>query len=290
MSRNITVSLDPKTVSTAQAVQKMYGSNYYTATLLLPRSVRRAVFVFYAFVRLADEIVDNPETKGDVLSELDAYGNDWRECYRTGISENDIFLAFRDVCLQYKIEYQLTEDFLWAMRQDTIKSRYTTYEELQGYVYGSAEVIGIILTKLFGCTNHKALPYAKALGSAMQLTNFLRDIKEDYELRDRVYIPQEDLAAFSVSEMELVTLPSSERVRNLMKFEINRAHDLFNEALAGVSYLPSSVQPAVRAAAALYCEILKEIERQNYVVPAEKIRFGTLTKIRLAVLYGYVKK
>ena len=267
----------------------MYGSNYYATTLLLPRSVRPAVFVFYAFVRLADELVDNPQQNDDVVATLLNYENEWRTCYHAR-KYNEIFLAFRDVCLQYNIDFALTEDFLAAMRQDTTTLRYESYTQLHDYMYGSAEVVGIILTKLFGCQETDAIPYAKALGSAMQLTNFLRDIKEDCEIRDRIYIPQEDLRQFAVSESELLNIPSSTKVQSLIKYELQRARALYKEASRGIPYLPHAIQPAVRAASALYSEILNEIERQHYSVPSQKIRIGRLTKIRLALLYGYVKK
>lgn len=283
--------ISKETIQTAKKVQKMYGSNYYTATLLLPKDVRYAVFIFYAFVRTADEIVDNPESSESAALQLQAFTENWRRVY-TGESENggEIFTAFREICQTYDIDFSLTEDFLKAMQQDLTVQRYETYDDLKEYMYGSAEVIGIILTKLFRCTEPSALQHARALGEAMQLTNFIRDIHDDYHTRDRIYLPKKDMVDYSVTENDLIEVPSSEAVRKLIAFEVRRAHSLFSFANAGIHYLPKNVQPAVRTASALYENILKEITKNDYAVSIEKISFSTLTKLKIALLYGYGKR
>lgn len=176
------------------------------------------------------------------------------------------------------------------MHQDLTVKRYETYTDLQTYMYGSAEVIGLILLKIFGCDEAAAEKPARALGEAMQFTNFLRDIYEDFHDRNRIYIPLADLRERNLSEADLLSIPSSQAIRSLLEFEAGRAEKLYAEAIAGISLLPKTVQPAVRAAAGLYLEILHEFARAGYIVQEKKIRFSKLKKLKIALLYAYVRK
>lgn len=268
----------------------MFGSNYYAATLLLPRAIRDDVFIFYAFVRLADEIVDNPVSDSDPTTELQTFCETWRSAYTTKESNNAVLNAFADVCHRHAIPLEYIDAFLFTMQQDLHKSRYDTYADLEGYMYGSAEVIGLILLPLFGCTNESAATPARALGKAMQLTNFLRDVYEDYHERNRVYLPQEDLLSHGATESSLTEIPSPTTVRDLIRFEVSRARTLYQEAQAGIKLLPPNIQPAVRAATALYSELLTAIEKRDFAISTTKFRLSRLKKLQIALLYGYVKK
>lgn len=276
--------------TSARDIQKMFGSNYYAATLLFPRAIRDDVFVLYAFVRLADEIVDNPEPGTDPRTDLQAFRDMWEQTFNHIRTDDPILVAFADVCERHGIEFSLTTDFLNAMSTDLSVTRYETYADLQKYMYGSAEVIGIMLLRIFDCNDPQAIPPARAMGEAMQLSNFIRDIHDDYYTRDRIYIPQEDMEKHAVSESSLVATPSDKNVRALLKYECERINNIYDFALAGVNLLPIAVRPAVRVAAALYKEIIREIQRRDYTVSEKKIRFSKCKKLRIALLYGYVKK
>ncbi len=281
--------MNTEATNTAREIQRMFGSNYYAATLLLPKAIRDDIFIFYAFVRLADEIVDNATDENSASEELAFFSAAWKKMYHTGEGTDTILRAFRRVCLQHDIAYTETTDFLSAMQTDLVIKRYDTYSDLQAYMYGSAEIIGVMLTKVFGCQDEAALPYAQALGEAMQLTNFLRDIREDYIDRGRVYLPQDLLHKHSVKEGDLLKDPSTPEVRSLLEELCGKAESLYTYAQQGITLLPRNVQPAVRTASALYREIVRELARQQYNISDKKIRFSKLKKTYIALLYGYVK-
>lgn len=277
------------TINKARGIERTYGSNYYLATLFLPKKMRDAVFVLYAFVRIPDEMVDNPTPGSAPALQLATWKTDWEQVYRTGEGTDEIMLATREVFLEYDIPYSVSVEFIDAMILDLNKTRYETYDELRGYMRGSAEVVGVMLTKIFGCTNESALPYAEKLGEAMQFTNFLRDIKEDYELRGRVYLPQEDLRTYGVSEEVLCAATPSPDFIAMMQFEVARAHTLFQEAEPGIKLLPKKARRAVTLAARFYEGILDSIEKNHYSSTVAKAKLNGLQKCRL-VITSYVTK
>ncbi len=276
------------TINKARGIERTYGSNYYLATLFLPKKMREAVFILYAFVRIPDEMVDNPTPGSDPAELLRTWKEDWQRVYETGEGTNDIMLATREVFLEYDIPFSVSIEFIDAMILDLHKTEYQTYDELKHYMRGSAEVVGVMLTKVFGCTNEAALPYAEKLGEAMQFTNFLRDIKEDYELRKRVYLPQADLAIYGVHISDLVADTPSPKLIALMKFEVDRARMLFREADTGIDLLPPKARRAVRLAARFYEGILDRIEKNQYNITLPKASLSPLQKCKL-VITSYVK-
>lgn len=203
------------TIENARQIEKRHGTSYYLATLFLPKATREAVFVLYAFVRIPDEIVDNPTPGSNPTNLLQAWKSDWISTYATGKSTNNIMLATREVFLTYNIPLSLSLEFIDAMILDLTKSRYSDYTDLQNYMRGSANVVGVMLTHIFGFHDSKAFQYAEKLGEAMQMTNFLRDIKEDYRERQRIYLPQAELEAFKVTEA---------MITNYTPTQIGRAH------------------------------------------------------------------
>jgi phytoene synthase len=276
------------TIQKARSIERTYGSNYYLATLFLPKAMREAVFVLYAFVRIPDEMVDNPIPGSDPAQLLQDWKVEWQHTYDTGEGRNDIMLATREVFLRYDIPFSVSIEFIDAMILDLHKSTYETYNELQRYMRGSAEVVGVMLTKVFGCENEAAFPYAEKLGEAMQFTNFLRDIKEDFEVRARVYLPADDLETFKVTTKDFIAdVPSPELIA-LLRFEITRARGLFRAAEPGIELLPTPAKRAVRLAARFYEGILDGIERNHYHLAAPKASLSPLQKCRL-IITSYVK-
>ena len=167
------------------------------------------------------------------------------------------------------------------MMRDTTQSRYTTYTDLQSYMYGSAEVVGMMLTYIIGYTDPHAFSYAQKLGEAMQLTNFLRDIEEDYVKRDRIYLPTEDMNRYHVTESMIRNKEVTQEFIDLMKYEITRARKLFREAELGICMLSHNGQFPVRLASRLYEKILDKIEQEQYDIFNKRVRSTTLEKIWL---------
>ena len=164
---------------------------------------------------------------------------------------------------------------------DTHVFRYPTYEDLEEYTYGSAAVVGLMMCRVVGVTDEEADPHAEALGVAMQLTNFLRDVKEDWE-RERVYLPLEDLERFGYAEEELGRGVVDGRFVALMRFEISRARTLYRLADEGMRYIPRGRKYPIVVARRLYEAILDRIEAQGYDVFSRRAQTTLPHKLRIA--------
>lgn len=265
---------------------KKYGTSYYYATLFFPADIKEDVMTLYAFVRIPDLVVDvKDQHHEEVRTRLMEMWDSWKMAYE----KKDITDAVRGsaVKLFYKcdIPFVLTEAFWRAMIDDTQKFRYTTYEDLRGYMYGSAMVVGEMMCYVVGAQNVHALPYAKALGEAMQLTNFLRDVKEDYVDLGRIYMPVEDLHAHGLEHKDIETYATTNTIspswKQYMRFQIRRADELYGYALQGLHYLPQKTRNAIYLSAKLYQGILRKIEKYDYNVFAYSAKTGKREKLRI---------
>ena len=268
-------------LSSARTIEKKHGTSYYLATLFFPKEIKEAVFILYAFVRTPDEFVDNPLPHTDPREELTQWKKDWTHAYHTNTSDNELLVATAHIFKKYSIPFEHSIEFIDAMMRDLDQSRYDTYRDLQSYMHGSAEVVGIMLTYIIGYTELHAFTYAQKLGEAMQLTNFLRDIEEDYVQRNRIYLPAEDMDHFGVTEETIRDKKANRQFVQLMKFEISRARTLFREAELGICMLSHKGQFAVRLASRLYEKILDKIEQEHHDIFKKRVRSNTLEKIWL---------
>jgi 15-cis-phytoene synthase len=175
------------------------------------------------------------------------------------------------------------EAFLKSMFMDEEKFAYENYSELEDYMYGSAGVIGLMVTRVVGYSSDDAFEYAKKLGYAFQLTNFLRDIREDYDELGRVYMPQDELAKFGLTNSDIALKRRDERFIDFMKFQIERNRQVYKEALPGIKLLHWRGRLAVRVSYVLYKAILGEIEQANYNIYAGRVRTNRQQKIYLSL-------
>jgi phytoene synthase len=270
----------------ARKLHKKHGTSYYFATKLFPRTPRLSTHALYAFFRVPDEIVDNSEIANEadlerVKNELAAWRAQWKSAYESGKSDDAVLRVTAHVFHKYNIPYEYSQAFLDAMTQDLEKTRYATYAELESYMYGSAAVVGLMMSYVIGFEKD-ALKYAEKLGYAMQLTNFLRDIDEDYTQRQRVYFPQDELARFGVSTRDIEEKRFSENFKSFMEFQAQRARDLYRESDAGIPLLAPYGRFSVRVAGALYGAILEKIAQQNYNPFVGRARTNLREKLVLA--------
>ncbi|MGW0808554.1 phytoene/squalene synthase family protein [Nonomuraea sp. NPDC002799] len=251
-----------------------YGRSYYLATLLLPAWKRRHVHALYGFARYADEIVDSFTMTADRRAALDDL------CAKTarGLAgepvEDPVLPAFLHTVRSFGIGHGDVGAFLAAMRADLSVTAYATYDDLLGYMEGSAAVVGAMMLPVLEPRpgrEQAAREPARQLGLAFQLTNFLRDVAEDHA-RGRVYLPSEDLAKFGVEPSDLGRRRTGPAVRDLLAFEAGRARDHYRAAAPGIELLVASSRPCVRAAYELYGGILVEIERGDFEVLARRVR------------------
>ncbi len=269
--------------SEVKAITKKYGTSYYVATRFLPLAQRQATYSLYGFFRIPDEYVDNPDPNWDTTQAkqaLDDWQEKWYQAYHTRLSDDPVLLVTAQTFHQYDIPLRYGDEFLEAMKQDLWKERYQTYTELQEYMYGSASVVGLMMSYVIGFEKG-ALPYAEKLGEAMQMTNFLRDIKEDYHDRNRIYLPQEDLDQFGITEAHIQDEVCDEQFVALMKFEIEKTRKLYQEAEPGIDMLTKEGRFGVRMASRLYEAILDKIEQAEYNVFQSRVYTKKREKLKI---------
>lgn len=278
-------ALSDEELGVARALTKQFGTSYFWATLLFPRALRHATFVLYAFFRIPDEYVDRADSQQEAAERLAAWRAAWERSSFDDLAltkeERLMLAATRRVFNAVHMPETYADAFLKAMERDLTVDQYETYADLEGYMYGSAAVVGLMMTELIGYTDSRALHFAKCLGEAMQLTNFLRDVGEDFDERGRIYLPQEDLRRFGVAREDIAQKRVTPAFIELMQFEITRARALYAQAEEGIALLNPAGQRSVRAALVLYRAILNEIERNRYDVLTRRARTTGWQKIML---------
>ena len=268
-------------------IHAAHGRTYYLATRLLPRDRRPDVWALYAFARVADELVDAPRRPDPavLLAWRERAMAAMRSASRPDPAGQPVLAATWHTMHTFGLESDLLQEFLDSMVMDLTVSRYATWEELRGYMRGSAAVIGELMAPLLGASGPEALGRAAALGEAFQLTNFIRDVGEDLA-RGRIYLPQADLARFGVSEGLLAqavrTGAPSAQVRSLVAFEVRRAVGLYAAAQPGLKMVDARSQPCLEAAFTLYRRILHRAIANDFNVFERRLVVPTWQRLTTA--------
>lgn len=262
----------------AADLTRKHGTTYFWGAALLPQEQRRHVHAVYALCRLADDIVDDAVAEGrgveQTRAELASFRARFGEAVRTGASPDPVLAAVARSIEECAIDPGCFDRFFDAMAQDLDTSSYRSWEDLLGYMDGSAAVIGEMMLPVLRPRSPEAFEPARALGLAFQLTNFLRDVAEDLD-RGRVYLPQEDLERFGADPTSRTV---TEDWRRLMRFEIERNRELYAEADRGLAHLTGAAERCVRTARVLYSGILDKIEESDYDVFSQRARIPTWRK------------
>lgn len=261
-----------------EQVTKEHSRTFYLASSLLPKPKRRAVRALYAFCRVCDNLVDQPTPESDPRGSLDRW-RDQVNALHPG-ADDPVALAWADTRARYHIPWRYAEQLIEGVSRDLHTVRYSDFSELAEYCYGVASTVGLMAMHITGFAGPDAIPYAVKLGVALQLTNILRDVAEDWR-NDRVYLPQQELAAFGLSEADLAAGQITEPWREFMRFQIERNRTFYREALPGVALLDPDGRFAIRAAAELYCGILDDIEAHDYDVFTRRAHLTTGRKLVL---------
>jgi len=257
-----------------------HGRTYYLSTLLLPPAKRPHVHALYGFARYADEFVDDLDAPDPAA--LVAWGDRFLEDLASGDSADPVSRAAIQTARTWDIPAETFEAFLASMRMDITVTAYATYAELEHYMYGSAAVIGLQMVPILEPLDERAAGYARTLGEAFQLSNFIRDVAEDLR-RGRVYLPQEDLDRFGVTHADLATGPTPRNVVELLRFEIARTRGLYHRAWPGIDLLHPASRDCIRAAFQLYGGILDAVEDANYQVLDRRVSVPLRRRLRVAV-------
>ncbi len=271
----------------ARTLNAQHGRTYYLATALLPADRRPHVHALYGFARFADDIVDSTEgDPDDRAAAFEAWSRDVLTDLEWGASSDPIVRATIATVQRFDIPVTYFADFLDSMRADLTVTSYATYEDLRGYMWGSAAVIGLQMLPVLGRadvgTRWDVLEsHAIDLGLAFQLTNFLRDVAEDLR-RGRVYLPETSLAQFGVDRERLARGVVDEPIRNLLAAEIDRARALYRSAAPGIDLVDPVSRDCLRTAFDLYGGILAEIEKRDYDVFSERVSVPLRDRLEVA--------
>lgn len=272
------VTLD-ESYARCKELNKRYGTTYYWSTKVLPRVKQHHVWALYAFCRYADDIVDDlgPAPVEQRAAALAAFGDRFFADVEIGHSDEPVLKAVVHTVKAFDIDVDCFRRFLRSMTMDLTVASYDTWDDLLGYMDGSAAVIGEMMLPILEPLRPEALQHARDLGNAFQLTNFLRDIDEDLD-RGRQYVPQEDLRRFGVDLTQRRVTPE---FVELMRFEIARCRELYDSADLGTRMLPPQSARCIGAARDLYSRILVKIEEQGYDVFRSRARVSTAEKAAL---------
>lgn len=260
----------------AEHITAAHSKSFYFASGLLPEEKRSAVRALYAFCRTVDDIVDEVELKKDQDFELDY----WRNIVQTASSPTDdlVALAWVDALTRYHIPRHYALQLIDGVARDLSQSRYQTFEDLATYCYGVASTVGLMSMYIVGFKSNDAVPYAIKLGVALQMTNILRDVGEDYR-NGRLYLPREELVTYGIREEDIAAGCVTDNWRQFMKFQIERTRQLYEESWAGLKMLEREGQLAIGAASVFYQGILEDIEKHNYDVFSHRASLSALGKL-----------
>lgn len=261
---------DQVSESCSRIVTESYSTSFTLATKMLDSSIRQDIYNIYGFVRFADEIVDSFHNY-DKKELLNLFEKDLKKSIEDKISLNPILNSFQKTIHSYQIDYELVDSFLNSMKLDLDKKKYLTKKEFDQYVYGSADVVGLMCLKVFVKGNKNQYndlrPYAMSLGSAFQKVNFLRDLKADHDGLNRSYFPNLNIDEFD------------ETSKKIILDEIDKD---FRHALKGIFKLPSSARFGVYTAYKYYLKLLNKLRKTHPLkIKSSRIRVPNYQKVNV---------
>ena len=256
------------------------GSSFYYAFLFLPAPKRAAITAFYAFCREVDDVVDDMVDASVAHTKLAWWQSEVAKAY-AGQPSHPVMQALMPLAGSFGIEQRHLQAVIEGCQMDLSQTRYLDYPGLQRYCHLVAGIVGEVAAGIFGQTQAQTTEYAHRLGQALQLTNIIRDVGEDAQ-RGRIYLPVNELKQFDVKANEILQRTYSDRFTALMRFQAERAHGLYDEALALLPSVDRRAQKPGLMMASIYRALLREIEADNFQVLHQRIHLTPLRKMWLA--------
>ncbi len=286
--------------SVCRGITRTSAKNFYYAFLVLPQRKRQALCAVYAFMRRCDDITDDPNLS---LEERRLKLNQWLEALHRAQqgepTDDPILLAFTDAQRRYTIPAGLLDELAMGTAMDVdpppgsedipvsatatvpgLAVQYQTFDDLKLYCYRVASVVGLVCIHIFGYRDPAAESLAEQCGLAFQLTNIIRDVKEDAAM-GRVYLPQEDLAKFGLSAVELFSTPDPSRFRPLLAMEADRAREFYAAGDQLSAYISEDSQPALWVLVNIYRKLLEKIAARQFDVFSGKVSLTVSEKLRI---------
>ena len=273
-------------------IARQQGRTFYKASSLLSDAKRRAVRALYAFCRITDDIVDRAGAEPEAALAAWKQRSLFAPLLAVALSPDDlVVVAWADARARYRIPTAYAEQLIDGVARDLTTTRYASFDDLAAYCYGVASTVGLLSMHIIGFAGREAIPYAVKLGVALQITNILRDVREDWAA-GRVYLPQEELAAFGLSDADISVLSTAgfrgedgitDRWRAFMRFQIESNRQLYDEAASGIAWLDPAGRYAIAAAAGSYRDILETIAARDGDVFSQRAKPRTRTALPRAV-------
>ena len=271
-----------------ESVTAQHSRSFHLASSLLPRAKRKAVRALYAFCRVTDDIVDQSSANQSLINQAELL-EAWRRKTATNTPATDdlVAVAWADARRTYHVPARYGEQLIEGVARDLHQTRYQNFEELAAYSYGVASTVGLMSMHIIGYRGAEAIPYAIKLGVALQITNILRDVAEDWR-NGRLYLPAEEMQHFGLSEEDIAAGKVTAQWRHFMRFQIERNRHLYREAQPGIAMLNPDGRLAIAAAADLYRGILDDIEAHDYDVFSRRAHLTTAQKLyRLPAIWWH---
>jgi 15-cis-phytoene synthase len=262
-----------------RSVARSRAKNFYYSFMLLEGPRRDAMCAVYAFMRYCDDLSDEP---GATTAAIERWRSALDEALAGRFDGHPCWPAFHKTVERYAIPRQYFEDMIDGVSSDLTPRRFETFDDLYRYCYQVASVAGLTTIHILGFTTPEALPLAEKCGVAFQLTNILRDIKEDAG-RGRLYFPAEDLRRFGLSSERLAAGGQSRELVGFLKFQVARARSYYEESLPLVDMVSPHSRPSLKALISIYSKLLERIERRNYDVFTERIALSAAEKCWLVL-------
>jgi phytoene synthase len=260
------------------------GSSFYYSFLYLPSEKRRAITALYAFCREVDDVVDECADVSVARAKLAWWRQETTAIFdATGKNKpsHPVAKALAEVAVSFNLTAERLNQIIDGMEMDLDYNRYADFETLRLYCYHVASVVGLCSAEIFGYRNPETLKYAQDLGLAFQLTNIIRDVGEDAR-RDRIYLPQDELARFGVTDEDILHSRETDNFRRMMEFQIDRAESYYANAFNALPAEDRKNQRAGIIMAAIYRTLLKEIQEDGYHVMRQRISLTPMRKLWIA--------
>jgi squalene synthase HpnC len=265
-----------------QKLAESHYENFHVASWFLPKALRPHFHSIYAYCRISDDLGDEVGDRAVALALLDLWGQELDACYE-GCARHPVFVALAETIKACSIPQEPFADLLVAFRQDQIKSRFATMQEVLAYCHYSANPVGRLVLYACGEANEENFQLSDATCSALQLANFWQDVRSDYLLRDRIYLPQNDMKCFGVSEEVIANGTSTAEFRALLRYEVDYARSLFEKGLPLIGKVGRELALDLDLFSRGGLEILRAIEQRNYDVLSERPKISRRTKLALAL-------
>jgi len=256
------------------------GSSFYYSFLYLPIEQRRAIIALYAFCREVDDVVDECADHAVARRKLDWWREEIAACFQGG-ANHPVTRALQPVLQQYNLPLEYFQEIIDGMAMDLEQLRYDSFKELALYCHRVAGVVGLLSAEIFGYQQRQTLRYAEALGTAFQLTNIIRDVREDAQ-RGRIYLPLDELHEFQIEPQALLNGQADTRLPELLGFQAQRARDYYRRAFEQLPDADRYTQRSGLIMAAIYGALLDEIEADGFQIMQRHIRLTPVRKLWIA--------